>query len=56
MFCHVYGRSNDTESWGQCHFFLYNSALLRFGLNKKNINLLAEFVFVYTGKLTVHGF
>ena len=56
MFRHAYGRSNDTESWGQCNFFFCKSAFLHFCLNKKKIKMLTEIVIVCTGELTGHGF
>ena len=56
MFRNACGRSNDTESWDQCHFFFYESAFLRFCLNKKKIKMLTEIVTVCTGELTGHGF
>ena len=56
MFRNACGRSNETESWGQCNFFLYKSAFLRFCLIQKKIKILAEIVTVCTGQLTGHGF
>ena len=56
MFRNACGRSNETESWGQCNFFLYKSAFLRFCVNKKKMKMLTEIVTVCTGELTGHGF
>ena len=50
MFRNACGRSNDTESWGQCNFSFCKSAFLR--LNKKKIKMLTEIVTVCTGELT----
>ena len=57
MFRNACGRSNDTESWGQCKFFFFcKSVFLRFCLNKKKIKMWAEIVTVCTSELTGHGF